>query len=308
LPTDGTPPTEDSTRYAVQLAKHRGAEVLALYAVDDSMYGTYHWAGIREKVLEELEKEGKEAIEKVKEAAGAEGVKVRGVIEHGPIHEVIARATRKNPDVVMLVMAGSGKDWAGRVFLGSVTAMMIRGTKKWVVVPVCITPFERLNPKVRFDLAGGKILLPTDGSRPAEEAARYAMKVAKCLGSKVIGLYVVDEREFGLFSRKKDLVLGELEREGKEALERVQRLGKEEGVEVEKEMETGIIQETIARYTMEDPEIRMVIIGASGKDFKSRLFVGSVTENLTKNISRTVLCPIIVTPSTAVNPEARLIF
>ena len=70
LPTDGTVPSEEAALYAMDMAKRLRAKVKALYAVDDSLYTTYHWAKIREQVIKELEKANnfREALSLVKDA------------------------------------------------------------------------------------------------------------------------------------------------------------------------------------------------------------------------------------------------
>ncbi|MBI4344401.1 MAG: universal stress protein [Euryarchaeota archaeon] len=305
LPTDGTVPSEEAALYAMDMAKRLKAKVKALYAVDDSLYTTYHWAKIREQVIEELEKDGKDALDKVKKLGKEEGVEVEGVMEHGLIHEVIAKHAGDDKDVAMVVMAGSGKDWASRVFLGSVTAKIVRGTRKWVPCPVWVTPCTKLNPDARLGLQGS-ILLPTDGSPPSEDAARYAARVAKLLGARLIALYVVDTGAVGFLTTNKDEVIKAMEEEGKMALDRVAEIGIQEGAVVETVLEKGLVHEVIANYARFNKEVSMVIMAGSGKDWASRILLGSVTEKIIRGISKWVPCTIVITPSQKINPEARL--
>ncbi|MBU2559551.1 universal stress protein, partial [archaeon] len=80
-----------------------------------------------------------------------------------------------------------------------------------------------------------KILIPTDGSDTAEIAVKQGMGLAKAVGAKVYGLYVIDTSTFigvpteAIWENLKGL----LEEEGKKTLSKMEKTAKDSGVEHE---------------------------------------------------------------------------
>lgn len=70
-----------------------------------------------------------------------------------------------------------------------------------------------------------KIMIATDGSENAEKAAKVGIDLAKSVGGKVIAVYVMDERLMQPYDVMED--------EGKNALKRIQKIGRKKNVVVD---------------------------------------------------------------------------
>lgn len=136
-----------------------------------------------------------------------------------------------------------------------------------------------------------KILIPTDGSAPAEAAIKEGIKLAKALGSKIYGLYVVDISAFAgipaeaIWENMRSL----LEEEGKKALERVEKLADTKDVKCKTIMKEGIPSKEIIS-TAEEIKAGLIVMGTSGKSGLNRFLLGSVTEK----VVRTSKIPVLV--------------
>lgn len=156
---------------------------------------------------------------------------------------------------------------------------------------------------------GIKILVATDGSVPADSAERYAVKLAKKLGARVVALYVVEHSEYPLrrlWSRMKHELLHQASVEGEEILEKVKELGEKEGVEVEMVTRKGSPAEEIVRYVYENRDVQLLVIAPRSKGMLYKLFVGSTTEAVVRELGKLVPCPVIITPCEKITPECRM--
>jgi nucleotide-binding universal stress UspA family protein len=135
------------------------------------------------------------------------------------------------------------------------------------------------------------IMVPTDGSETAERAATHAVSIAKCLKSKVMGLYVIDISAFSgipteaIWESMKDL----LDEEGRKALKTIEEIAEKEGVPCETEIAEGVPAEDIIRFA-EDKKVDLVVMGTAGRTGLDRLLLGSVAEK----VIRTAPCPVLV--------------
>ncbi|WP_456455681.1 universal stress protein [Methanopyrus sp.] len=96
-----------------------------------------------------------------------------------------------------------------------------------------------------------KILVPFDGSEPAELALRWALLDAHDHGFPIKIMYVVDERSFDELTgfAPKETVLKELRGRGERILNRAERMANELGVdvEIEKKVRVGVPWREIVR-------------------------------------------------------------
>jgi len=136
-----------------------------------------------------------------------------------------------------------------------------------------------------------KILIPTDGSAPAETAVKEGIKLAKALGSEIYGLYVMDISAFAgipteaIWENMRSL----LEEEGKKTLERVKSLAKVKEVKCKCLIKEGIPSKEIVS-TAEEIKAKLIVMGTSGKSGLDRFLIGSVTEK----VVRTSKIPVLV--------------
>lgn len=148
------------------------------------------------------------------------------------------------------------------------------------------------------DIMYEKILLPTDGSECAEKAARHAIIIAGQNNAELIVLNVLETHSLaGLpvedFTSKVNEVF---RREGIDALERVSQIFKDmsrekgfvRGIKVTLKTEEGHPADMILKI-VDDENIDLVVMGASGKHAMERFLVGSVTEKVFRHAE----CPVL---------------
>ncbi|HII81161.1 MAG TPA: universal stress protein [Methanosarcina sp.] len=127
-----------------------------------------------------------------------------------------------------------------------------------------------------------QILIATDGSETANEAADFGIEMVGCSGAKVYALYVIDISPYRSVSLDKiwsKEVLDEYERVGHEATSYIERIGKAAGVEVESRVLKGHPAEKIINFA-EDNNIDMIIVGSLGKGRYERAVLGSVSDKI----------------------------
>jgi nucleotide-binding universal stress UspA family protein len=136
-----------------------------------------------------------------------------------------------------------------------------------------------------------KILIATDGSETAKEAADFAVEMVGCSGAKVYALYVVDTTPYRSVSLDKiwsDEVLAEHEKEGREATSYIENIGKAAGMEVESRVLEGHPVDKIITFA-EDNEVDMIVVGSLGKGGYERFVLGSVSEKIVRHAKVPVL-------------------
>ncbi|MBI4344705.1 MAG: universal stress protein [Euryarchaeota archaeon] len=136
-----------------------------------------------------------------------------------------------------------------------------------------------------------KILIPTDGSKTAEAAIHHGVGLAKGLGAKVYGLYVIDISAFAGIPTEAiwESMRGLLEEEGKRALATVEKTAKEQGIPYELLIREGIPSEDIAKVA-EDEGTDLIVVGTAGRTGLNRFLLGSVAEKVIKIAP----CPVMV--------------
>jgi nucleotide-binding universal stress UspA family protein len=143
-----------------------------------------------------------------------------------------------------------------------------------------------------------KILLPTDGSKYAEKAGEHAIWIADKSIAEIVVLNVIDFPY--LKSIPQDDLQKELEQslsnEGNEAvnkfarnLETSQCEGYCKNVALKTQIKEGKPADVILE-TIDQENIDLVVMGASGKQGLNRFILGSVSERVT----RSAKCPVLV--------------
>ena len=142
-----------------------------------------------------------------------------------------------------------------------------------------------------------KILLPTDGSKFAEKAAKHAIWIASRSGDEIIVLNVIETSSLvGLPAEDLIVKIKEmLKEEGRRSLERIsEMITQSEGESKIKDLkitlttEEGSPADSILK-TIENENIDLVVMGTSGKHGLDRFLLGSVTEK----VVRSSTCPVL---------------
>lgn len=137
------------------------------------------------------------------------------------------------------------------------------------------------------------VLVPTDGSEGAIQAARLAFRLAKTFDARVTLLYVVDAMvldELVHFSERKETdVRREFEEAGRHFLTYLEELAGKEGLEVRTLIRQGEPFEEIVG-TADELGVDLIAMGHVGRRGPRRILIGSVTERVIEFSH----CPVLV--------------
>ncbi len=136
-----------------------------------------------------------------------------------------------------------------------------------------------------------QILIATDGSETANEAADFGIEMIGCSGAKIYAVYVIDTTPYRsvpldqIWSKE---TLEDFEKEGQEATAYIEKIGKAAGAEVETRVLKGNPAEKTLTFA-EDNNLDMIIVGSLGKSGYERLLMGSVSEKIIRHAKVPVL-------------------
>ena len=143
-----------------------------------------------------------------------------------------------------------------------------------------------------------KILVPTDGSKTAQKAARYAVDLAKQLGASIIVLSVFDWISFmGSASpdtfvapRELESVESSLQEAARKHGEAVKKLCDKHGVQSKMILTTGHPVEDIVKEAKRS-KADLIVMGSHGRSALAAAVLGSVTYGV---IHRDIKTPVLV--------------
>lgn len=134
------------------------------------------------------------------------------------------------------------------------------------------------------------ILVPTDGSENAKDAARDAIEIAKDSGATVHALYVMDIGDAAFVSVPSDIkeTRDRLEEKGHEYVEFVEMKAKDAGINCVTAVKSGTPVEEIVEYA-EDHGIELIVMGKRGRSDPDKPAIGSITNRVIGATDITVL-------------------
>jgi len=144
IPTDGSEYTNAATMHGLALAKLAGAEVTALFVIDDDVYMTKTWGPAMPTTVPDLTKvledEGKKAVAFVQTEGQKMGVKVISKIEWGsPATKIV----HDSKDFDLIVMGTLGRSGVSKFLLGSVAEKVVR----FADCPVLVVKNKKMQDK-----------------------------------------------------------------------------------------------------------------------------------------------------------------
>jgi len=131
VPTDGSEYTKAAIRQAVELAKLSGAELTALYVLDQTVLTNMPMDTAVMNVYKTLEKEGQEAVDYVLNMAKEAGVKAEVSVKEGTPVKVILE---ESPKYDVIVMGTLGRTGMSKLLMGSVAERVVRAAACPVMV------------------------------------------------------------------------------------------------------------------------------------------------------------------------------
>ncbi len=131
VPTDGSEYTKAAVKKAMELAKLSGGKVTALYVLDQTILTNMPMDTAVMNVYNTLEKEGKEAVDYVRDLGTQEGVEVSISVKEGSPVKVILDESA-NYDII--VMGTLGRTGMSKLLMGSVAERVVRASQCPVLV------------------------------------------------------------------------------------------------------------------------------------------------------------------------------
>lgn len=266
-PTDFSPASESSARWAAWLAQRFGATVTFLHALEAEWWALPEELVTRAPGARQLRQAaGRWAAEELDRWGQRFGGGETVVLEGSP-REVILRACHElKPDLVC--MGTHGRTGVVRAFFGSVAEHVARASP----VPV-LTVRPGRDPRVQ------RVLAATDFSPPALAAVEWARTVAAVCGAELVLLHVVEldpETFAGVPREIMAPAVGERIRDYlvDRATQRLRALAREgERTEVR----LGAAGNTVVRAA-EELEVDLVCTGTRGQTGLAHVLLGSVAE------------------------------
>lgn len=131
------------------------------------------------------------------------------------------------------------------------------------------------------------VLVPTDGSEPAANAARQAYEIAERFDATLHSLFVIDVDENTPLNLSAEPVVEGLRKEGERLTAEVAE-DAPDGVETVTAIEQGSPDERILEYA-DSEGIDVIVMGTHGRRGLDRYLIGSVTEKVLRQADCSVL-------------------
>lgn len=282
VPTDGSPGIQAATARAVDIARLGGATVHSLYVIDTHADLLVAEAEDESVVRRALEERGDEATREVAAVAERHGLDARTAVREGVPYRTILEYSEA-ADVDLVVMGTRGAD-AGERLLGSTTERVAVVSE----TPVLSVPLdaEQSVPESRYTMID-HVLVPTDGSDPAERAAEHAIEFAEQYGADVHVVYVVDTTTFGSKDTPRSIV-GLLEDGGENAVAAIAAEARDRNLPVTTDVLRGVPEREILDFA-DGVDADLIAVGTRGRGATPNRVLGSITGRILRQAPMPVL-------------------
>ncbi|AUX08065.1 universal stress protein UspA [Halalkaliarchaeum desulfuricum] len=289
IPTDGSDRAETAGRRGLDLAGALDASVHVLSVADSSVATGTGYSGDSPRVRERLREQANARATSFSEEAASRGLEATAAVREGiPAREIVDYADEHGIDAI--VMGTSGRGAVVRAIVGSVADKVVRTAS----VPVMTINSEVVDPKVTRPTATSAgietILLPTDGSEPANVAASRGLDLAAQLDATVHLLSVADadvvDALISAFDGEKGRA--ELVEQASENLAATGEEAHDRGIEFVTATTEGNPAEEIVDYA-DEHGVDAIVMGTHGRGGFERFAVGSVADGVVRTASVPVL-------------------
>ena len=282
IPTDGSAEAGRAASHGLYLASLFDASVHVLAVVDiASAAGPFDAGGIDEEFRRRLEADAEESIEAVTSLAASVDDLTTAVEKGDPATEILSYTERNEIDLI--AMGNQGRTGVHRYIAGSTTEQVARLSP----VPVLTSrDTDRSRAVTEFD----DILLPTDGSEPAEQAIDHAIAIAQQAQAHlhVVSVVNVGDLVAGPTYTLPSDVLDHVESKAIEATETVVGRANDAGVDSTTTIPTGRPSRELLTY-IDANDIDLVAMGTHGHSGLERVLLGSTTERIMRHATIPVL-------------------
>jgi nucleotide-binding universal stress UspA family protein len=277
FPTDGSEGATVVFDHVLDVAEAHDATVHVLNVADTTRESVTQ---IRGQVVDALEQSGAETVREAATRGRDRGVPiVTEVLQGEPYRTIVDYA--QTYDIDLVVMPTHGRRGLQRFLLGSTTERVVRRSE----VPVLtIRPDDDVT--VRYPYRS--VLIPTDGSDPANAALDVGFGVADAAGAAVHLLSVVDVASLGVDVRA-DIQVDALEESANEIVERAAERASAVGIDPTTAVEFGGSIPRVIRTYVADHDVDLVVVGTHGRTGFDRYVLGSVAEALVRTAPVPVL-------------------
>ncbi|WP_428263184.1 universal stress protein [Haliangium sp.] len=163
-----------ATRQALNIARHTGAEVVLVH-VGTVLDSPRHEGGVMHSTIKEWEElvreqlaEDRRELDEMRQRMHGQGVEITHLVRDGFADTGLTEAAEEL-GADLLIVGTHGRSGLRRFFLGSISERVVRLANTSVMVA---------RPKSEGSGGYGRILVPTDFSRPSEKAVQMALALA----------------------------------------------------------------------------------------------------------------------------------
>jgi nucleotide-binding universal stress UspA family protein len=270
-PTDGSEPASEAFEYALDLADRHGAELHVLSVADTTRDSLVR---VRGDVVDALERAGRRAVDGAAERAGERGIEAVTAVRQGrPDAEILSYAEQVDAGLVVLPTRGRGV--VEETLFGSVAQQVLRRSER----PV-LTVRPGTDPRGHHPYR--RVLVPTDGSKPADAAVEVGAVVARAYDARLDLLSVVNVASLGADIRS-ELQADALENQAHDVVEAAVATAEAAGVG----SVSGFVEHAPAVHRavlshVEAHQTDLIVLGTHGRGAVDRLLLGSVTGKLVR--------------------------
>ena len=271
VPYDGSDGAAEVLHHASEIAHWTDATIHVLYVADTTRDSVTVVEG---HTVDALELEGEDIVEEAAKTLDTLGNSYEtDIVQGNPAPTVVEYAERYDQDLI--VIATHGREGLSRYLIGSVSEKVVRLSS----VPVLTV---RMQPDEMLEFPYENILIPTDGSAAAIQAAEHILPLAASLDATVHVLSVVDDAALGLDIRS-TAASEETEEAATDAVETIVSEAETHGISnTVRHIEHGTPAEVILN-SIESNNIHAVGMGTTGRRGTDRILLGSVAEKAVRS-------------------------
>ncbi|WP_022792106.1 universal stress protein [Marinococcus halotolerans] len=134
------------------------------------------------------------------------------------------------------------------------------------------------------------ILVAVDGSEEADYAFETALPIAKAQGSQLVITQVINRNAYRPMSNYDSTVISNVEDDARQLLDKYKKQAEEFGItDVVADIEYGSPKTAIPRDLVPKYNVDLIVTGATGLNAVEKIFLGSVSEHITKNADCSVM-------------------
>ena len=291
VPLDGSPLAQAILPYAMVVAKGFHSRVILFHVAETALdHEAPELKTYADETMERIRPLAEDYLARAANDFRGEGIDVETKVVKGRAAAQIVEQA-EHEDVDLIAMSTHGRSGLARLMMGSAIDKILRA---------CEQPILLVRP--RDEATGGeaavrlsKIIVPLDGSGPAEAALPYAEEVAKALGLEIILIQVVNVETTVSFSAVGQDTLGLptdlLQRLHDVASGYLTGLAKQledRGLKVQWEVLLGWPGLRIVEFAKETPD-SMVAMTTHGRSGFRRWVMGSVADEVVRKTGEPVL-------------------